>query len=106
MSFFVCYHLHLCHLRPAKCIIPHAEPPRCVARVVGRLLMMSEKKTPLILTELFLVAGGEEDVCGFPGLPVGGQLLLGPGPNNHPLPHRHNSKYTKDTSFLRGSVQN
>ena len=47
----------------------------------GRLLMMSKKKTPLILTELFLVAGGEEDVCGFPGLPVGGQLLLGPGPN-------------------------
>ena len=56
------------------------------------LLMMSKKKTPLILTELFLVAGGEEDVCGFPGLPVGGQLLLGPGPNNHPLPQRHNSK--------------
>ena len=102
MSFFVCYHLHLCPLRPAKCIIPHAEPPRRVARVVGRLLMMSEKKTPLILTELFLVAGGEEDVCGFPGLPVGGQLLLGPGPNNHPLPQRHNSKYP----FLRGSVRN
>ena len=54
------------------------------------LLMMSKKKTPLILAELILVAGGEEDVCGFPGLPVGGQLLLGPGPNNHPLPH--NSK--------------
>ena len=99
MSFFVCYHLHLCHLRPAKCIIPHAEPPRCVARG-GRLLMMSKKKTPLILTELFLVAGGEEDVCGFPGLPVGGQLLLGPGPNNHPLPHRHISK----EPFLRRSV--
>ena len=64
-----------------------------VLRGGGRLLMMSKKKTPLILTELFLVAGGgEEDVCGFPGLPVGGQLLLGPGPNNHPLPHRHISK--------------
>ena len=47
VSFFVCYHLHLCPLRPAKCIIPHAEPPRCVARGVGGKTVDDERKKRL-----------------------------------------------------------
>ena len=40
--------------------------------------MMFKKKT--------LIPGGEDEVCGFPGLPVGGRLLLG---GDGQLPHHH-----------------
>ena len=32
---------------------------------------------PLYLYKYSLISGGEDEVCGFPGLPVGGRLLLG-----------------------------
>ena len=34
-----------------------------------------------------MILGAEEEVCGFPGLPIGGQLLL--GGDGHHLHHPH-----------------
>ena len=34
-----------------------------------------------------MILGAEEEVCGFPGLPIGGQLLL--GGDGHHLHHTH-----------------